>query len=190
MTRALSHRCRSARSRLSRRVNHHRLSRARPLSHKTILAYLKGQGRGQMGELRDLFLVTQRKTLEDVEPLWWLRWLLRRYFAWRGYACRSHCGRCNRCYASIEYAGVFDDFGIARYVASQYGGEVKPIPFNAALPFETVSYKTSESPCSEEAQWYRRGIVLPFVAVPRDEFEALGEQIVELAEHAKHPIAV
>ena len=154
------------------------------------LASLKIPARGRMAEVRDLFLVTQRKSLEQVEPRWWLRWLLRRYFQWRGYACRSHCGSCQGCYASVEYVGAFDDPGIARWLANQYGGAVKPIPFNAALPAETVAYKSGEVPLSEEAQWYRRGVVLPFIAVPRDEFEALGEQITELAEHAKHPIAV
>jgi hypothetical protein len=134
-----------------------------------------------------MYLVTQRKPLEDVEPWRWLRWLLRRYFQWRGFACRDYDGRC---YASIEYRGVFDDPVLARWVASCPGGAVKPIPFNAAAPEETCSYKPGDVPLSEEAQWYRRGVVLPFVAVPRDEFEALGERIEQLIEHTKDPVAV
>lgn len=113
-------------------------------------------------------LVTQRKTLEEVEPIWFLRWLLRQYFQWRGFACRSHCGKCNgKCYASIEYRGVFDDEAMAYYAARCQGGEVKPIPFNAALPEETVQYEPADVPLSEASPWYRRGVMLPFVAIPR-----------------------
>ncbi len=143
-----------------------------------------------MAEVRDVFLVTQRKTLEEQEPNRWLRWLLRRYFKWRGYACRGHCGKCDGCYASVEYVGAFDDAGIARWVANNYGGAIKPIPFNAALPHETVSYKSGEVPLSEEAQWYRRGVVLPFVAVSRGDFEALGQRIEQLVEHTRDPVAI
>jgi hypothetical protein len=120
-------------------------------------------------EVRDLKLVTQRKPLEEVEPIWLLRWLLRHYFEWRGFACRSHCGRCDgKCYASIEYRGVFDDDGMAYHAARCAGGAIKPIPFNAALSEETVQYKEGEDvPLSEASPWYRRGVMLPFVAVPR-----------------------
>jgi len=119
-------------------------------------------------EVRNFSLVTQRKTLEQVEPIWLLRWLLRHYFKWRGFACRSHCGSCDgKCYASIEYRGVFDDEGMAYYAARCDGGAVKPIPFNAALPEETVSYEVGDVPLSEASPWYRRGVLLPFEAIPR-----------------------
>lgn len=119
-------------------------------------------------EVRSLKLVTQRKPLEEVEPIWLLRWLLRLYFKWRGFACRSHCGKCDgKCYASIEYRGVFDDDAMAYHAARCLGGEVKPIPFNAALPEETVQYEVGDVPLSEASPWYRRGVMLPFVAVPR-----------------------
>lgn len=119
-------------------------------------------------EVRSLQLVTQRKSLEEVEPIWLLRWLLRQYFKWRGFACRSHCGECDgKCYASIEYRGVFDDDAMAYHAARCAGGEVKPIPFNAALPEETVRYEVGDVPLSEASPWYRRGVMLPFVAVPR-----------------------
>jgi hypothetical protein len=123
-----------------------------------------------MVEVRDLHLATQRKPLEEVEPIWVIRWLLRKYFKWRGFACRSHCGECDgTCYASIEYRGVYDDPAVARWVANCPGGAVKPIPFNSALPEETVQYKAGDVPQSEASPWYRRGVLLPFEAVPRNE---------------------
>lgn len=123
-------------------------------------------------EVRDLHLVTQRKPLEAVEPNPFLRWLLRRYFRWRGFACRSHCGECDgTCYASVEYRGVFDDPAAARYAANCDGGAVKPIPYNSALPEETVQYKAGDVPQSEASNWYRRGVLVPFRAVPREEIK-------------------
>lgn len=142
-------------------------------------------------QVRNMSLVTQRKSLEEVEPIWLLRWLLRRYFQWRGFACRSHCGKCDgKCYASIEYRGVFDDAAMAYYVARCRGGEVKPIPFNAALPEETVTYETADVPLSEASPWYRRGVMLPFVAIERSQFESLDaktQQVLDCAEGKCEP---
>lgn len=147
-----------------------------------------------MSDVRDMFLVTQRKSLESVEPIAALRWLLRKYFEWRGFACRSHCGECDgKCYASIEYRGVFDDDAAARFAASCEGGEYKPIPFNAALPEETVSYCSGDAPFSEASQWYRRGAMLPYVAVKREDLDALGlkiEQTIDRAHRKCTPKAV
>lgn len=162
-----------------------------------------------MSEVRDMFLATQRKPLEAVEPWPWLRWLLRKYFEWRGFACRSHvcknedgrhgsgetvdCPNCGvpvvvlcdgKCYASIEYRGVFDDDAAARYIASCDGGEYKPIPFNAALPEETVSYIPGDAPLSEASPWYRRGAMLPYVAVRREDLNALGMKIEQTVDCA------
>ena len=132
-------------------------------------------------EVRNMQLVTQRKPLEEVEPIWLIRWLLRRYFEWRGFACRSHCGSCDgKCYASIEYRGVFDDEAMAYHAARCAGGEVKPIPFNAALPEETVKYESGDAPLSEASPWYRRGVLLPFEAIPRDEVSRLDKSISRL----------
>jgi hypothetical protein len=138
-----------------------------------------------MSEVRDLFLVTQRKPLESVEPWRWMRWVLRKYFEWRGFACRSHCNCTGGCYASIEYRGVFDDEAAARFASSCDGGEYKPIPFNAALPEQTVSYKPGDAPLSEASPWYRRGAMLPFVAVSRSDFEKLGQKIDDVADCAE-----
>jgi hypothetical protein len=150
-----------------------------------------------MSDVRDMFLVTQRKTLEEVEPIWLLRLLLRKYFEWRGFACRSHT--CNnedgrhgegkqcdgKCYASIEYRGVTDDEAAARFASSCQGGEYKPVPFNAFLPEETVSYIPGDSPLSEASPWYRRGTMLPFVAVAREDLDALGVKIEQTVDCAK-----
>lgn len=135
-------------------------------------------------EVRNYWLVTQRKSLESVEPYWWLRWLLRKYFEWRGFACRSHCNCKGGCYASIEYRGVFDDEAAARFAASCDGGEYKPIPFNAALPEQTVSYLTGDAPLSEASPWYRRGAMLPYVAVRREDLDALGVKIEQTVDCA------
>lgn len=133
-------------------------------------------------EVRSMKLVTQRKPLEEVEPIWLLRWLLRHYFEWRGFACRSHCGSCDgKCYASIEYRGVFDDDGMAYHAARCTGGAIKPIPFNAAAPEETVQFEEGEdTPLSEASWWYRRGVMLPFVAVPRRTIKANLESLRSL----------
>ena len=116
--------------------------------------------------VKDVYLVTQRKPLEAVVPHRWVRWLLRMVFKYYGFACRDSDGKS---YASIEYRGVFDNESEARYVASCEGGSVKPIPFNAALPEETVTYKAGDVPLSEASHWYRRGVLLPFVAVERSD---------------------
>lgn len=168
--------------RSQRRNQHPDLSQRRKMSpYQTILAYLKLLDLSHLNnpdmEVRNYFLVTQRKSLESVEPWLWLRWLLRQYFRWRGFACRSHCNCSGGCYASVEYRGVFDDEAAARFAASCEGGEYKPIPFNAALPEETVSYVPGDVPLSEASPWYRRGSMLPFVAVRRSDLEELEKKV-------------
>lgn len=139
-----------------------------------------------VAQVRNLWLVTQRKSLESIEPWYWLRWLLRRYFKWRGFACRSHSGDCDKqCYASIEYRGVFDDEAEARWAASCDGGEYKPIPFNAALPEETVSYFAGDVPLSEASAWYRRGVALPFETISRADLKRLERKIEDVVECAQ-----
>lgn len=129
-------------------------------------------------EVTNHWLATQRKPLEEVEPIAALRWLLRKYFAWRGFACRSHCGECDgKCYASIEYRGTFEKESDGRWAVNCDGGELKPIPFNAALPEETVSYGVGDVPQSEASQFYRQGVPLPFAAIPRGKLERLQEKI-------------
>lgn len=117
--------------------------------------------------MRDVYLVTQRKPLEEVEPIAAIRWLLRAYYRWRGFACRDYDGKC---YASIEYRGAFENENEARWAANCRGGAVKPIPLNCPLPEETVSYRTGDVPQSEASQWYRQGVQLPFTAIRREDF--------------------
>lgn len=122
------------------------------------------------------WLVTQRKPLEDVVPHRLVRWFLRWIFKHYGFAARDHNGQC---YASIEYRGVFREEGDARWAARCPGGAVKPIPFNSALPEETVQYGVGDVPLSEASQFYRKGVRLPFVAVHRAEVR---NQLGELEE--------
>lgn len=147
----------------------------------------------EVNELPVVWLATQRKPLEDVEPIWILRWLLRRYFAWRGFACRSHV--CNnedgrhgskpcdgQCYASIEYRGAYTNESDARWVASCDGGAYKPIPFNGPpLPEQTVSFGCGDVPMSEASAEYRKGIPLAYEAIPRGQIERKVEQIIRSA---------
>ena len=132
-------------------------------------------------EVKNLWLVTQRKPLEAVVPHWWMRCLLRRVFEHYGFAARDHNGLS---YASIEYRGVFDDEGEARHAANCHGGSVKPIPFNCALPEETVSYGVGDVPQSEASPFYRRGVLLPFRAVPREDYGLLEAKIEQLISRA------
>ncbi len=125
----------------------------------------------------DVWLVTQRKSLESAVPnrliRWFLRWVFQRY----GFAARDYDGRS---YASIEFRGAFLDEAEARWFANCEGGAVKPIPLNDALPEETVSYKAGDVPLSEASPWYRQGVELPFEAVRRGEVKARRERLLSL----------
>lgn len=180
--------------------------------HQPIRGSLKAPANERQGNgngVKDHWLATQRKPLEEVEPIWLLRWLLRKYFQWRGFACRSHvcnnedgrhrhgktipCPNCQtsvavlcdgKCYASIEYRGTFAEQAAARWAANCPGGEVKPIPFNAPLPEETVSYGVGDVPQSEASQFYRKGVALPFIAVPRERMAQLEEKVEQVVRSA------
>ena len=125
----------------------------------------------------DIWLVTQRKSLESAVPNRLIRWFLRWVFAHYGFAARDHDGRS---YASIEYRGAYTTESAARYAASCDGGAYKPIPFNEALPEETVSYKAGDVPLSEASSWYRQGVELPFEAVRRSEAKIRTERLLSL----------
>lgn len=152
--------------------------------------------------IQNKFLTVQRKSLEQVVPnrfvRWFVRWVHRHY----GFACRSHvcnnedgrhkngttvnCPNCDTpvvvmcdgtCYASIEYRGIFDSEPDARWAANCAGGSLREVPYNAALPEETVQYGKTDDPMSEISAEYRRGVPLPFVAIPRGEIERLQQGI-------------
>lgn len=125
----------------------------------------------------DLWLVTQRKPLEQTEPIWLLRWLLRRYFKWRGFACRSHCDCDGKCYASIEYRGIFINEADARWTANCPGGKYQSIPLDVVLPEETINYGKMDVPMSEASAEYRRGIQMPYAAIPRKFLKRLQQSI-------------
>lgn len=179
----MAHRIRKTKGHLT--TNHKKAGHLRPVEK---VESLRGPAKVEevaAAEIVDHYLATQRKPLEDVEPIWILRWLLRRYFKWRGFACRSHCGECDgKCYASIEYRGTFENKGDAYYAANCRGGEVKPIPFNAALPEETVAYGVGDVPQCEEPEFYRNGVELPFITIPRERMAQLEEKVEEVFRSA------
>lgn len=125
----------------------------------------------------DLWLVVQRKPLEETEPIWLLRWLLRKYFKWRGFACRSHCDCDGKCYANIEYQGIFSNEADARWAANTPGGKYQALPLNTMLPAETVSYGKMDVPMSEASAEYRRGIQMPYAPIPRKYLKRLQQSI-------------
>jgi hypothetical protein len=59
------------------------------------------------------------------------------------------------------------------------------IPFNAAVPEETVFYKAEDVPQSEASPWYRRGVMLPFIAVERSQLEKLDAKTQEILDCAE-----
>lgn len=155
------------------RPHNHRTTRNRPLL--MIPAFQKDQE--NMAEIKKLYLVTQRKSLEAQVSSRFVRWLLLRIYKHYGFAARDTDGKS---YFQIEYRGAFTDPAYARWLASTTGGAVKPIPLDAALPEETVQYdEPEEVPYSEVAHEYRRSIRLPFVAISRDDFEALEATVTQ-----------
>lgn len=177
----MSTRVRKIHSHLNQQSSH----RATVTTRHRIREFQKAPEEAEAVKVVDHYLVTQRKTLEEVEPIWAIRWLLRKYFQWRGFACRSHCGECDgKCYASIEYRGTFADKGAARWAANQHGGEVKPIPFNVLLPEETCQYGVGDVPISEASQFYRKGVALPFIAVSREKWSQLEDKVEQIFRSA------
>lgn len=159
-----------------------------------------------MNEIQNRWLSVLRKPLEVAVPHWLVRQLLRLIFEYYGFACRSHvcnnedgrhgngkiiaCPNCRssvvvlcngKCYASIDYQGIFSNEADARWVASQPGGAYYELPYNAGLPKEPVLYSKSDAPLSEASAAYRKGVKLPFIAIARDDFDALEAKIETLS---------
>jgi hypothetical protein len=181
------------------------------IPRQPIRASLKAQAKAVAAEVQNKWLSTQRKPLEEVVPHRLIRWLLRRLFEHYGFACRSHtcnnedgkhgtgstveCPNCatpvvvlcdGKCYASIEYRGVFDRKSDAYWLSNGNGGALKPIPYNVALPPQTVQYQGGEeTPGSEAADYYRRGVPLPYEAILRSDLDKLGRKINDVADCAE-----
>lgn len=119
-------------------------------------------------EIKTKWLVRQQKTLDDhptmpPEIKEFLRWVYDTY----GFAATDHNGKT---YCSIEDRGVFDDEVDARWAANCAGGSYKAVPYNVALPEDTVMYGTHDFPALEVSAAYRNR-KLPFTVVPTQQLE-------------------
>lgn len=122
----------------------------------------------------DLWVAYQRKSLDNDPRLpWWLKWFLRRVYDHYDWAANDHDGKS---YCQTEWRGVFTDESDARWAASCPGGQYRSLPFEVALPEETVGYGKYDVPLSSHSAKYRHK-KLPFVAVPREQIERLEEKI-------------
>jgi hypothetical protein len=129
-------------------------------------------------EIETKWLVRQQKTLDDFpipeEIKKFLRWVYDTY----GFAATDHNGKC--C-CSVEDRGVFDNEADARWAASCPGGSYKAVPYNVALPEETVMYGTHDFPTLPASASYRNRR-LPFTVVPTRELKAEHAAVQRLSE--------
>lgn len=129
-------------------------------------------------EIQTKWLVRQQKTLDDYpmpeEVKDFLRWVYDTY----GFATTDHNGHT---YCSVEDRGVFDDEVDARWAASCSGGSYKAIPYNVALPEETVMYGTHDFPQLEVSAAYRNR-KLPFTVIPTRQLEDEHNALERLGE--------
>jgi len=132
------------------------------------------------------WIALQQKSLDDDRCVprlikWLLRWIYNHY----GWAATDHDGHS---YCKLEFRGTFDNEADARWAASCPGGSYRSLPHNAALPEETCQFGVHDFPLSSASPGYRHRS-LPFITVPRADFEALGEQIKQVLHNTEDPIA-
>lgn len=127
------------------------------------------------------YVVVQQKSLED-DPLvpWWMKWLLRRIYQWYGWAAVGHDGKS---YCKLEFIGIFDNATAARWAAMVPGGSYRELPLNTSLPEETCQFGVHDFPHAEASSEYRNRR-LPYVAVARDDLDALGVKIEQTIDCA------
>lgn len=126
--------------------------------------------------LRTAYVVFQTKSLDDdphVPQL--VKWLLRRIYQRYAWTAMGHDGKS---YTKWEFLGIFDTSGGARWAAMVPGGSWMELPLNESLPEETSQFRAHDFPRLSASQEYRDR-KLPFVTLPRVDFEALDEKTIQ-----------
>lgn len=127
------------------------------------------------------YVVIQQKPLdEDPHVPYFIKWLLRRIYHWYGWAATGHDGKS---YCKLEFVGIFDNATAARWAAMIPGGSYRELPLNTSLPEETCQFGNYDHPLSTESAEYRHRR-MPFVAVKREDLDALGVKIEQTIDCA------
>lgn len=136
------------------------------------------------------YVVIQQKPLdEDRNVPYFIKWLLRRIYFWYGWAATGHDGKS---YTKLDFIGIYDNATAARWAAMVPGGSYRELPLNASLPEESCQFGVYDHPLSTESPEYRHR-QMPFVAVKREDLDALGvkiEQTIDCAHGKCAPKAV
>lgn len=132
-------------------------------------------------EPRTAYVAVQQKSLDDDPHVPnWVKWLLRWVYQRYGWAAVDHNGKS---YCKLEFLGIFDTASAARWAAMVPGGSYRELPLNASLPEETCQFGTYDHPMSEASPEYRHR-QLPYVAVAREDLDALGVKIEQTIDCA------
>ena len=131
--------------------------------------------------LKTAYVALQTKSLDDdphVPRL--IKWLLRRIYHHYGWTAMDHDGKS---YCKWEFLGIFDTATGARWAAMVPGGNWMELPLNEALPEETSQFRAHDFPHSSVSQEYRNR-KLPFVTLPRTDFDALDAKVAQTLDCA------
>lgn len=141
-------------------------------------------------DLLTAYVVVQQKPLDqDLLVPRWVKWLLRLIYFRYGWAATGHDGKS---YTKLDFIGIYDDVVAARWAAMVPGGSYRELPLNASLPEESCQFGIYDHPLSEASPEYRNRH-MPFVAIAREDLDALGlkiEQTIDCAHGRCIPKAV
>ena len=128
------------------------------------------------------YVVVQQKSLKD-DPYVprWIKALLRLVYFWYGWAAVGHDGKS---YTKLEFLGIYDSAPAARYAAMVPGGSYRELPLNCSLPEETCQFGNYDHPLSDASSDYRNR-QMPWIAVGREQFNALEDKINQTANCAE-----
>lgn len=133
-------------------------------------------------EIRTAYVAFLTKSLDDDPYIPRLvKWLLRRIYHRYGWTAMGHDGKS---YTKWEFLGIFDTATGARWAAMVPGGSWMELPLNEALPEETSQFRAHDYPRSSVSHEYRNRR-LPFITLPRDQFDALDEKVAETFDCAE-----
>jgi hypothetical protein len=165
----------TSRSRDSRRhkcrlqlpAQHRRLVRRMSQSRKVGAMSLVQVAEETVCRPKTVWLVARRPPINDL-PYFWRR--LAKIVYDRFHWCPDH---------GIDYGGIFADEAEARHAASEYGGFVMELPFNACLAKGAGQFGKHDFPLSEFSAEYRNRRP-KYVHVLRQELAMLGRKIEEV----------